>query len=1137
MNKIKCILLLALCCCMSTALAQKRISGHVWSKIDGPVMMANVVEMDKNDRIVSATTTDINGNFSLNIKSTANKLKVSYIGYRTFEESPIGNKAVFKIELQDVSALKEVEVVVKKKVQSGGGLTIPAKEVSVAQQSLNMDEMQGLSFETADQALQGQIAGLDIVANSGNLGSGTSMRLRGVTSINGSQEPLIVVDGNILEDYSSSDLDLQDMENEEQFAQLLSVNPEDIASINVLKDASATAIWGAQGANGVIEIKTRRGKRGKTRVGFSYRFQGSWQPDGMKMLDGDSYTMMLKEAYFNPKQNSLTSDIVELSYKYDRKPYFANYNKNTDWVDKATQFGASQFYNVNVTGGGDKASFRVSAGYDHENGTVIKQKLDRFSTRMVLDYYVSDRIKFSSNFALTYTNNVKNYADILDKAYKAMPNMSVTRWEWDVDRQQFYDTHEYFRMYPAAAAYGAVSDGYTSKYLSDMVDNGNPIAIANNSWFKEQTYKITPQFELEYKLLGKSDDETQLNYTGEVFMDAFTLSSSAYYPGSLTSNSWNSDGGINITASADNKSLKFTTRHSLTFTPKFSNEDHYFTSMARMEVSTASGNSQSLRSSGISSGITDPTVEGYLRDGSTGTWNSRSMGVVATAHYSYKGKYAITFTGRADGNTRFGKDNKWGFFPGISGRWNISDEAFMKPLRGVISMLAVRPGWGIVGNVPGSEGLMYNKYAQNGSYGATGNYMDAIVPTNLRLTSLKWEKTKQWNLGFNLNLFDDLLNFDVNIYNKKTEDLLMKNVRIPSTTGFSSLEWGNVGSMKNEGWELFFNTKKIFNIGKFSTVLKFNLAQNVNSITYMDPTVLSTLNGDYTYKNEEYMARVQIGNALGGIYGFRYKGVYRFDYDHNGYFMDETKKNFYGYENTAAYAEEQGQNYTSPIARDANGQVIYDAMGNPLKMYFNYGNTGAYEFKGGDAIYEDINHDGQINELDIVYLGSSNPDINGGFGVDFNYGRWTLKSSFNFRMGNKIINMARMGAEDMRTNRNQSAAVNWRWRKNGDITQIPRAMNANAGTSYNSLASDRYVESGDYLRLNYIQLAYSFDPKKLKQYGFNNLRLSVSGNNLIFWSKYAGVDPEHPQSGYGPAIDNSQTPRSRSFTLSLSAEF
>ena len=1134
MNKIKYIVLLVLCCCVSAAWAQKRISGHVWSKVDGPIMMANVVELDQNGRIVSATTTDINGNFSLNVKSANNTLRVTYVGYTTFSQK-LGTNTVFKIELKDRRTLTEVEVIARKKEQVSG-LNIPAREVSVAQQSLNMDDMQGLSFETADQALQGQIAGLDIVVNSGNLGSGTSMRLRGVTSITGNQEPLIVVDGNILEDYNSTDIDLQDMENEEQFAQLLSVNPEDIASITVKKDAAATAIWGSRGANGVIEITTRRGKRGKTRVGFSYRFTGSWQPEGMKMLSGDEYTMMLKEAYFNPRQNNVTSDMVELSYDYDRKPYYANYNKNTDWVDKVTQFGQTHNYNINLTGGGEKATFRISAAYDKETGTIIKQELDRFSTRMVLDYYVSDRIKFSSNFALTYTNNKKNYADILNKAYQAMPNMSVTRWEWDTQTQQFYDTGEYFRMYPYAGAAGAVSDGYTSYYLRDMVSNGNPVAIANMSWLKDQTYKISPQFQIEYKFLGKSDNETQLDYKGEVYIDAFTQSQNAYYPSELTSNSWDADGGINLTSNSENKSLSFTTRHSLTYTPKFANDDHFLTAMARWEMTTSSSNNQYLSSSGVSSGIYDPTVEAYLTNGYTGTSTSHSMGVVGTAHYSYKSKYALTLTLRGDGSTRFGAGNKWGFFPGISARWNISDENFMKPLSKVISMLSFRPGWGIVGNVPGEEGLMYNKYSEAGTYGLTNTYMNAIVPTNLRLTSLKWEKTKSWNLGFDLGLFDGLLNFDLNVYNKKTTDLLMRNVSIPSSTGFNTLSWANVGSMENEGWELNFNTGKIFKIGKFSSVLRFNIAQNVNQITDMDASVLASLNEDFSYDNEDYMPRVQIGNALGGIYGFRYKGVYRFDYDHCGYFMDETKNNFYGFENTAAYAEQQGENFTAPIARDANGQVIYDAQGNPLKMYYNYGGRN-YEFSGGDAIYEDINHDGQINELDIVYLGSSNPDFNGGFGIDLNYDRWTLKTSFNFRVGNKIVNMARMKAEDMRTNRNQSAAVNWRWRKNGDITEIPRAMNADIASSYNALASDRYVEPGDYLRLQYVQLSYSFDSKRLKKYGLNNLRLSLSGNNLIFWSKYSGVDPEHAASGYEAAFDNSQTPRSRSFTLSLSAEF
>ena len=272
MNRIKYLLTIALCFCFTAIVAQKRISGHVWSQLDGPVMMANVVELDKSNRVVSATQTDASGNFSLTIKNPANILQVSYIGY-SVEKLPIGNTTSFKIELKDNSMLKEAVVTTTRKIKSNG-LTIPEREISVAQQSLNMDEMAGLSFTTAGEALQGQIAGLDIVANSGNLGAGTSMRLRGVTSINGSSEPLIVVDGYPLDDYNSDDFDANNMD-EEKFATLLRVSVEDIQSINVLKDASASAIWGARGSNGVIEIKTRRGARGKTKVNFNYTYNMS----------------------------------------------------------------------------------------------------------------------------------------------------------------------------------------------------------------------------------------------------------------------------------------------------------------------------------------------------------------------------------------------------------------------------------------------------------------------------------------------------------------------------------------------------------------------------------------------------------------------------------------------------------------------------------------------------------------------------------------------------------------------------------------------------------------------------------------------------------------------------------------------
>ena len=315
-------------------------------------------------------------------------------------------------------------------------------------------------------------------------------------------------------------------------------------------------------------------------------------------------------------------------------------------------------------------------------------------------------------------------------------------------------------------------------------------------------------------------------------------------------------------------------------------------------------------------------------------------------------------------------------------------------------------------------------------------------------------------------------------------------------------------------------------------VVRANVAQNINRINEMDPTVLASMNAEFNYTNENYLSRVQIGNALGGIYGFRYKGVYRFDYDHSGYGKNTD------YTNTAAAAEASGDNYTCPVARDANGNIIYDANGNPRHMIFNYGGVN-YEFQGGDAIYEDINHDGQINELDIVYLGSSNPKISGGFGFDFKYGRWTLKTNFNFRIGNKIVNMALMKAEDMMYNRNQATSVNARWRKNGDRTDMPRALNSAAadGNVYNALASDRYVSSGDYLRFQYLQLSYRVPEKFLKKYGLRQLNISASGNNLIFWSKYSGTDPDHSQSGYGPTIDDAQTPRSRSFTVSLNVGF
>ena len=324
--------------------------------------------------------------------------------------------------------------------------------------------------------------------------------------------------------------------------------------------------------------------------------------------------------------------------------------------------------------------------------------------------------------------------------------------------------------------------------------------------------------------------------------------------------------------------------------------------------------------------------------------------------------------------------------------------------------------------------------------------------------------------------------------------------------------------MRNEGWELYVNSGKFLKVGNFSMSASFNLAQNICTVEKMDDLVLASFNGDFNYENGSYLQRLQEGNSVGSIYGFRYKGVYR-----------------YGYDNYEKAMEEKGlgNNGTCPVAYDAQGNVILDSKGNPLPMVFDASGKN-YQFQGGDAIYEDVNNDGQINELDIVYLGNSNPKLIGGFGFNFYYKRWTLKTNFNFRYGNKILNRSRMNLEKMHGHENQSKAVNWRWRKDGDITTIPRAL---YDTGYNWLGSDRFIENGSYCRLQYMQLSYSLTPQWLKNYGLSQLSLAASANNVFCWTKYSGVDPEIGYGSLGISEDNSKTPRSKSFTLSVTVGF
>lgn len=1072
----------------------------------GEITGASVCEIDGTGRIIEATVTDLNGNFSMKIRNTKDKIRFSYVGCKS-QTLPI-DRDEYAVTLKSETNLKEVTVVAKRRV-NGGGLSIPEREISFASQSISTKEFEGLGMNTIDEALQGRISGLDIVSMSGNLGSGTTMRLRGSSSISTltNSNPLIVVNGNTW-NVDMSNFDMSSA-NDEQFAQLLNINPEDIEELTVLKDAAATAIYGSQGANGVIEIKTKRGKRGAPRISYSLRLTGTYQPKGYKLLSGDDYTMLLKEAYFNPEQKDGAANIPEINYDPTFSEY-EQYNNNTDWQDAVTQLGLRQNHYVSVTGGGEKASFRIAGGFDNETGSVIKQHLQRFSTRVSLDYFVSERIKISTNFSMTYTKNKRNYDALLPLAYKKMPNMSI----YEQDPVTGENTNRYYQMLQTAP----------EVFKDDQKKYVNPVASANLAKNDQRTYDITPEFQINYHLLGLDDEHHQLNWEGRVYMNIFNDYVDKMYPSELVTIPWKD--GVNLAYGGSTKNVSFTTKQTLTFIPHFTNKDHSLMMLGRFELTSGNSNGQGTDKYGLSSGTGSVDAEGMIKGLSSSFAQWRSMYYTFSTHYAYKGRYMFDFSVRADGTTKFGPDRRWGYFPAVSGRWNIVDEPWMKATNNWLSMLSARVSYGKVGNQPGQDYLYESKY------GSTDRYLDmaAMRPLNIRLTDLRWETKATWDIGMDLGLWNDKLVFALEWYDAKTSDMLMKDVRIPSNSGFYTKAYANVGSMRNRGWEFNINTNHLIQAGKkFWVDLNATFANNKNEILTMDENVLKSLNTDFNFDgNRVTLQRVQLHNPFGAIYGFRYKGVYQYQYETFLNMTDAERLDFIA------------SGKTAPVAMTAEGKVIYDDEGEPVRMMYNFSNDGTgknYKFKGGDAMYEDVNNDGNINALDIVYLGSSLPKLTGGFGFNINYNRWKLNAQFNYRIGNKILNLARLDAEAMINNNNQSQAVNYRWRKEGDVTSIPRAMYGK-GTNYNTLVSDRFVENGSFLRLNYLQLSYSFDPKFVKKaIGLSGLRFYASANNLFCLTKYTGVDPEIGYGSYGAATDNGQTPRCKSYTLGITVDF
>ena len=1067
----KTILLIIAIFGFATAFSQQKaiIRGRVVDNNKLGVIGANIIEYDKENRIINGTICNVNGDFILEMKNIDNILKISLIGYETKEVIPDPTKPM-NVELAETNFELE-EVVITAKAKSSHSLTnIDERDNASSSVKVDLLDMKEMGVSSASDALQGKVSGLDIISSSGDPGSGAQIVIRGISSM-GNNKPLIVVDGipqfSVPGSFDLSSADAEDIGN------LINIALQDIKSIEVLKDAASTAIYGSKGADGVLIIETFKGRLGKVQFDYSYKTSINYQPPPIPMLNGDEYIMLQLEEWHN--NYGIFAIPSEIAYDKDYVD-FHNYSANTDWIGALTQNSVTKDHYFNISGGGEKTRYFTSLSYVDEGGTTINTGSKRFSTRVNLDYFLSRKLLFSVQFNYANNRTEGNYivggTNIREMAYIKAPNMSI--WERDANGKL---TGEYFN--PINSYQGS---GYY--YF-------NPVAVANLGKNDVTSNSLNNTFILRYKILDRLTfrETVSFQYTGN--------KANSFLPYNAIGLDWL---GWEINRADENNGLAFAinTETQLAFDSPFKSEDHIFSGALTWVTEQGGWEYQYIQSlKSPSTDIQDPSVNPQIGWIGTGSQETRELGALINLNYKYKDRYMLQTIGRADASSSFGANNRWGLFKGVSVGWRFSEENLFKRFI-FLGESMLRASWGVSGRQPGSP------YARFATYGSSSpsSYINltGVVPTQIQLNNLKWESISSTNLGIELNMFKDRVYLEGDLYKKITSNLLFTDYPIPGSSGFDKLLLLNGGELENKGWELMLDVKLIRKNDLRWTVY-FNTSQNINTFTELPDNF--NIEKSTSIGNGEYPRRLESGQAMGSFFGFRYLGVYPTDAD--------------------------------AMARDAAGNILYDNEGSPIPMTY----LGTYTFKGGDAKYQDLNHDGKIDLNDVVYIGDSNPELIGGYGTSIKYKSWEFSCGFHYRIGFDIINGVAISTEGMNDKNNQSKAVLRRWRVQGqdEKDMLPRAYLYNPA---NNLGSDRYVEKGDYLRLLNAMIGYRVPQSLCDKLNLRSLTLALSGRKLMTLTNYSGQDPEVSQDASDPfwiGVDNARTPPSRMVTFTASIGF
>lgn len=1009
-----------------------QISGKVVDKLNNPLPGATITI--KEDQL-TGTITDRDGRFSLKTLSNSVVI-VSYLGYTS--------QALRASEIIDATiTLEESAKDLEEVVVIGYGV-VRKKDLTGAVSVVKTEDLQNIPMARVDQMLQGRIAGVDVMSTGGEPGANTSIRIRGSRSITASNDPLYVIDGVLDGTVNISDL-----------------NPSDIESIEVLKDASATAIYGSRAANGVIIITTKVGKEGKTQFTAKADIGFSELPQMLDIMNATEFALFYNDYKSlpgviystNSYKGSPTKTLEELAY-----PDPFSLGKGTNWVEEVTRVAPYQNYLFSGNGGSKNTQYYFSLNFNDTQGIIKNSGEKRIQGRINLTQRFSSKLTAGARINYSYIHTEKNTVEIgtvnnaaVNAALSLAPIMPV-----------YKEDGSYNDWNPIRAGVGAYVD--------------SPVALADLAKHDLFDKSLSSSFYVDYRPFKYLILKSSVSYQD------YSRNEERLLPSTLPTRRQNKQGAYALQRIYTNSNIL----NENTITYKNTIRKSQIDALYGFTYQRRENKMLSANGSGYTNDITALWTLQSVPNKQNFNVSSNLTDRITLSHlsrfsYNYDNRYYLTVTGRMDGSSNFAKNNKWAFFPSAAVKWNIMNESFMKGLNNHISNSAIRLSYGVTGNQAiaayaslGKMSPWVNGYIFNDAI--PGSYYQEAVPN----PSLTWEKTSSYNIGFDFSILRSRITFTLDYYDSRTRDLLLE-VQVPQHTGYSTrLE--NVGKTANKGYEITVNSTNI-NIKRFKWITTLTMSHNQQVVLDAGgydriPTYTPNV---YTYEMYGY----QQGYPVNALWGMEYAGVWK-------------------------SREEIEENKTTK--KYASKTMTYTDLGRQK--------------------YIDQNNDGVLDRNDIVYLGSSDPLISGGFQNNFQIYGISLNIYFNYSLGGYIFNPLElnMGSGDYQTNQFRYMTNAWHPVRNPN-SDIPRA------NSKDYVVSTAQRHEASFLRLKDVSVAYTFNLAKQTKNKINTATISLSGNNLYLWKYYNGFDPEVSTLSTTRRVDVGAYPSSRTIVFSTQINF